>query len=58
METVCNKLEKSLVEVQVSFSKEEWKAAQEEALAKLAKNVKIDGFRKGKAPVQMVKELF
>ena len=55
METVCNKLEKSLVEVQVSFSKEEWKAAQKEALAKLAKNVKIDGFRKGKAPVQMVK---
>ena len=34
METVCNKLEKSLVEVQVSFSKEEWKAAHEEALAK------------------------
>jgi len=55
METVCNKLEKSLVEVDVTFTTEEWKDAQEKALNKLAKNVKIDGFRKGKAPVKMVK---
>ena len=55
METVCNKLEKSIVEVEVTFSAEEWKAAQDKALNKLAKNVKVDGFRKGKAPVKMVK---
>lgn len=55
METVCNKLEKSLVEVKVTFTTEEWKEAQEKALNKLAKNVKIDGFRKGRAPVKMVK---
>lgn len=55
METVCNKLEKCEVEVKVTFSTEEWKDAQEKALTKLAKKVKIDGFRQGKAPAKMVK---
>lgn len=55
METVCNKLENCMMEVQVTFTTEEWKDAQKKALNKLAKNVKIDGFRKGHVPVQMVK---
>ena len=55
METVCNKLEKSMMEVKVTFTIEEWKKAQEKALDKLAKQVKIDGFRKGHVPKQMVK---
>lgn len=55
METVCNKLENCEVEVKVTFSSEEWKDAQDKALTKLAKNVRIDGFRKGKAPAKMVK---
>lgn len=55
METVCNKLEECKMEVKVSFTTEEWKAAQEKALAKLARNVKIDGFRQGKAPLKMIK---
>lgn len=55
METVCNKLEKSIMEVKVTFTSEEWKDAQEKALNKLAKNVKLDGFRKGKAPAKLVK---
>lgn len=55
METVCNKLEKSLVEVEVTFTTEEWKEAQTKALNKLARNVKMDGFRKGKAPAKLVK---
>lgn len=55
METVCNKLEKCMMEVKVTFTTEEWKNAQEKALEKLAKNVKIDGFRQGKAPMKMVK---
>ena len=54
METVCNKLEKCMMEVKVTFTTEEWKNAQEKALEKLAKNVKIDGFRQGKAPMKMV----
>ena len=55
METVCNKLEKSMMEVKVTFTTEEWKKAQEKALDKLAKQVKIDGFRKGHVPKQLVK---
>ena len=55
METVCNKLEKCEVEVKVTFSTEEWKDAQDKALNKLAKKVRIDGFRQGKAPAKMVK---
>lgn len=55
METVCNKLENCMMEVKVTFTTEEWKDAQEKALNKLAKNVKMDGFRQGKAPIKMVK---
>ncbi|MEG0276959.1 MAG: trigger factor [Coprobacillus sp.] len=55
METVCNKLENCMVEVKVSFTTEEWKDAQDKALNKLAKNVKMDGFRQGKAPIKMIK---
>ena len=55
METVLNKLENCEVEVKVTFSADEWKAAQTKALNKLARNVKIDGFRQGKAPMKLVK---
>ena len=55
MKTVCNKLENCKVEVKVSAEAEEWKAAQEKALKKLAQSVRIDGFRKGKVPAKLVK---
>ena len=54
--TINNKkLENAIVELTVAFDSEEWKATQEKALDKLAKNVKIDGFRPGKAPAAMVR---
>ena len=49
------KLENAIVELTVAFDSEEWKATQEKALDKLAKNVKIDGFKPGKAPAAMVR---
>lgn len=55
METVVNKIENSLVEIEVKVEEDVWKEAQNKALKKLAKDVKIDGFRKGKAPLQLVK---
>lgn len=55
MNTAVNKLEKSMVEVKVTFDNEEWKAAQKKALKKLAASVKLDGFRKGTAPAKLVK---
>ena len=45
-----NKVSSSKFEVEVELEKEAWKAAQEKAFDKLAKQVKIDGFRPGKAP--------
>ncbi len=55
METVCSKKENCIVEVKVTFTTEEWKTAQDKALDKLSRNVKLDGFRQGKAPAKMVK---
>ena len=48
--------QKSAVKAVVTFTSEEWKAAQEKAYAKLAKNVEVKGFRKGQAPLEMAKK--
>lgn len=55
MEKKINKLEQSKVEIIVSVEKEKWSKAQKDAFDKLAANVEIKGFRKGKAPAEMVK---
>ncbi len=52
------KLENAIVELTVAFDVDEWKETQKKALNKLAKKVKIDGFRPGKAPVAMVKAIY
>lgn len=56
MERKINKLEHSHVEVLCTVDKEEWKKAQDKAFNKLAAKVEIKGFRKGKAPANLVKE--
>ena len=48
--------EKSTGELQVTLSGEKWKNAQESAFKKLAKEVEIDGFRKGQAPKALIKK--
>lgn len=55
MERKVTKLEHCHTEVLVSVDKDLWKKAQDKAFNKLAKDVTIDGFRKGKAPLNMVK---
>lgn len=55
MEKKITKLEQSKIEVLVSVDKEMWAKAQKDAFNKLAANVEIKGFRKGKAPADMVK---
>ncbi len=42
------------VRLTISLEKEELDTAQQVALTKLAKDIKISGFRKGKAPLEMV----
>ena len=55
MERKVTKLEHSHVQVDVKVDEKTWKDAQEKAFDKLAANVTIDGFRKGKAPKNLVK---
>nr|HPM08143.1 trigger factor family protein [Bacilli bacterium] len=55
MEKKITKLEQSKIEVLVNVDKEIWAKAQKDAFNKLAANVEIKGFRKGKAPADMVK---
>ncbi len=55
MERKLTKLEHSHVQVDVTVDEASWKEAQDEAFKKLAKDVTIDGFRKGKAPLNLVK---
>ncbi len=55
MERKVTKLEHSHVEVLVTVDETSWKAAQDKAFKKLAANVTVDGFRKGKAPANLVK---
>ena len=55
MERKVTKLEHCHTEVLVTVDKDLWKKAQNKAFNKLAANVTIDGFRTGKAPINMVK---
>ena len=55
MERKVTKLEHCRTEVTVNVDKDLWKKAQDKAFKKLAANVTVPGFRKGKAPVNMVK---
>lgn len=49
--------ENSQGELQVKVNGEEWKAAQEKAFKKLAKNVEVKGFRKGQVPEKMARKV-
>ncbi len=56
MKSNWKKLEGSVGELTAEFTGAEWKKAQDEAFNKLAKNVRLDGFRPGKAPVALIKK--
>lgn len=55
MERKVTKLEHSHVEVLVTVDEKTWKDAQKKAFDKEASNVEVKGFRKGKAPENLVK---
>ncbi len=56
MKKEIKKLENAEVEVTLSFEGEEWATAQQKAFNKIASEVEIKGFRKGKAPLGLVKQ--
>ena len=53
MKTKTKKLSDSRVEITVTLDAEDLKGARKKALDKLAKEVKVEGFRKGKVPVEV-----
>ena len=55
MERKVNKLEHCHTEVTVNVDKDLWKKAQNKAFNKIAANITVPGFRKGKAPSNMLK---
>lgn len=56
MKTKFKKLSDSRVELTVTLDAEDLKPAEEKALEKLAKEVRVEGFRKGKVPVEVAKK--
>ena len=56
MKRVVNKLENSKVEVVCDVDELTWKDAQEKGFQKLAANLEIKGFRKGKAPESLARQ--
>ncbi len=56
MKTKFKKISDSRVELTVTLDAKDLKAAKEKALEKLAKEVKVEGFRKGKVPAEIAKK--
>lgn len=54
----CEKLEKSMVELQFSVDAETFKAAVNNAFKREGKKYAIPGFRKGKAPRHMIEKMY
>ena len=56
MKTKLKKISDSRIELTVTLEAEDLKTAKEKALSKLAKEIKVEGFRKGKVPVEIAKK--
>ena len=56
MKTKFKKISDSRVEITVTLEAKDLKEAEEKALKKLAAEVKVEGFRKGKAPAEVAKK--
>ena len=56
MKSNWKKLEGNVGELTIEIEVDVWKVAQKNALDKLAQNITIKGFRKGKAPISLLKK--
>ena len=56
MKTKFKKLSDTRVEITVTLDSKDLKPAIDKALEKLAKEIKVEGFRKGKVPVEVAKK--
>ena len=56
MKTKFKKISDSRVEITVTLDKDDLNQAKKKATEKLAKEIKVEGFRKGKVPVEVAKK--
>ncbi len=56
MKTKVKKISDSRVEITVALDNKDLKEAENKALEKLAKEIKVEGFRKGKVPTEVAKK--
>ena len=56
MEVSFQKLSKTKIELKIELSTEEFDKFIEKSIPSLGKNIEVDGFRKGKAPKEIIKE--
>src|SRR5574344_443137 len=56
MKVTTKKLSETKVELTVTLERDDMKVAEEKALERLAKEVQVGGFRKGKVPADIAKE--
>ena len=56
MDIVVKKLPKSMVEMTITLSWDEWSKNLSEAVGHISKEVRVEGFRKGKAPRRMIEQ--
>ena len=54
----CEKLEKSMAELQFSIDAEAFKAAVADVFKKEGKKYPVQGFRKGKAPKALIEKMY
>ena len=56
MKTTAKKLSDTRIEIKVTLDAKDLKSANEKALERLAKDIKVEGFRKGKVPTEVAKK--
>jgi len=58
MEIKANRVDEANIEAQATVSKETLEKKRDQIAKKMAKNIKLDGFRKGKVPVAIIKKTY
>ncbi|MDP0488456.1 MAG: trigger factor [Fusobacterium sp. JB019] len=58
MKHEIKKLEKSALEITMTWDKEEFAPVEKQVLAEIQKNVEVPGFRKGHAPIDQIESKF
>lgn len=58
MDYKIKKLEKSMVQIDITLNKDEWQKELEEAYTKTRSKYNVEGFRKGKAPRKVIEKMY